>query len=334
MELRFWGVRGSIATAYSGNLAFGGNTACVEVRGRDGEIIVIDAGTGARNLGKALTAESGAKPLSMYLLLTHFHWDHIQGIPFFMPLYSSPNSVVICSGFPAAQTREVLEGQMAAPYFPVPFSTFEGQIEMRQIGESPVSIGSVSVRAFPLRHPQNAWGYRIESDGVSIVHASDFEHGDPGFDRLLRESARNADLLIFDSQFTPQEYEQHRGWGHSTWLEATRVAGDAGVKRLVLFHHHPDRDDEALARIVEHARAEFPNTEAACEGLCIRVYLRPRHFLVPFTESLHDRRNSLQSSERFPFFRVLSCERFKGTLPRGVTNSIRPFRVPRGYRCV
>ena len=159
---------------------------------------------------------------------------------------------------------------MAAPYFPVPFSLLEAQIEVQQIGESPLTIGSVSVSAFPLRHPQNAWGYRLESGGVSIVHASDFEHGDPGFDRLLRESVRNADLLIFDSQFTPEEYEQYRGWGHSTWLEAARVARDANVKRLVLFHHHPDHDDEALVRIVEHARAEFPNTQAAVEGLYLR----------------------------------------------------------------
>jgi ribonuclease BN (tRNA processing enzyme) len=160
---------------------------------------------------------------------------------------------------------------MAGPYFPVPFSLLEARRTMRQIGDRRESLGSFAIRAFELNHPQKAWGYRIESNGFSVVHATDFEHGNAESDRRVREAAQGADVLIYDAQFTPEQYDRHRGWGHSTWLEGTRVARDAAVKRLVLFHHHPDHCDSDVEAIVERARTEFPNVEAAREGTTIRL---------------------------------------------------------------
>jgi phosphoribosyl 1,2-cyclic phosphodiesterase len=271
LQLRFWGVRGSIATACRGNLGFGGNTACVEVRGPSGEILIVDAGTGIRNLGNLLMAEFAGRDLSLHLLLTHFHWDHIQGLPFFIPLYVRNTHVTFWSGFPVDVVQQSLEGQMAHPYFPVPFSTLEARRESQRIDGAGVSIGSVKVKICPLNHPQGAWAFRFECGGKVLVHASDYEHGDAAMDRGLREFARGADVLVYDSQFTPEEYDHHRGWGHSTWLEAAKVARDAGVGRLMLFHHHPDRTDAALEDIVQQTRAEFANAEAAREGMSIEV---------------------------------------------------------------
>jgi phosphoribosyl 1,2-cyclic phosphodiesterase len=232
-------------------------------------MLMIDAGTGARGLGQSLAEETGGRPIHLNLLLTHFHWDHIQGIPFFTPLYSSENQVAFWSGFPAQTTREVLEGQMAHPYFPVPFAMLAARREVRQLTGEPQNLSDFQVRTFPLNHPQGAWGYRVETSGKSIVHASDFEHGDSKSDAILRDFAQGADLLIYDAQFTPEEYPSHVGWGHSTWLEAARVAQDAGVGRLVLFHHHPDHDDAAMDRILAAARGQFDRTEAAVEGQSI-----------------------------------------------------------------
>ena len=268
MELRFWGVRGSIPAPGPDTVIFGGNTACIEVRPSGGEVIVIDGGTGIRNLGAALAKEFPG-PVSPHVLLTHFHWDHIQGIPFFAPLLSPSNEVTFYSGFPAARTREVLEAQMRGPYFPVPFSRLAARRHVAEVGATPLRIGSATVRAFAMHHPQGAWGYRIEADGAVLVHACDAEHGDPDLDGVLRQAAEGADVLIYDSQYTPEEYEARRGWGHSTWLHATRLAREAGVGRLLLFHHDPDRDDAGVARIEVAARGEFARTDAAREGMIV-----------------------------------------------------------------
>jgi len=268
VRVTFWGVRGSIAVPAQDHLRYGGNTPCVEVRAGE-TVLVIDAGTGARRLGMHLEDEFAGARLEINLLLTHFHWDHIQGLPFFTPLYSADNHVIFYSCNPEEKLKQVLVGEMSNPYFPVNFDYLAAKRDFVDLRSSPLKRQDFSVHPFPMHHPQGATGYRIEAGGKVITHASDLEHGDAKLDKTLREYAENADVLIYDAQYTPEEYPQRKGWGHSTWLEAARVARDCKVKRLVLFHHDPNHDDEWMKQIVHEARRHFENTEAAREGLDI-----------------------------------------------------------------
>ena len=271
LQLRFFGVRGSVPTPARENLGFGGNTTCLELRGPDQDLIVIDGGTGVRGLGASLTAEFGSQNLNLHFLMTHFHWDHIQGLPFFAPFFNSGNRITFHSGKSPESAREILEGQMMAPYYPISFDFLSAAREFAEIGEHPIRHGNMTIHAFPLHHPQGATGYRIESGGATIVHASDVEHGNPHLDSVLREYAQNADVLVYDAQYSPEEYASKKGWGHSTWLEAAQVAMDARVKHLILFHHDPSHSDEIVSDLVLQARRHFENTDAAREGWTVRV---------------------------------------------------------------
>ena len=266
LKLKFWGVRGSIPTPEPQNVRFGGNTSCVEIRVPGGEPIVLDAGTGIRPLGLAM---KGMAPV--HIFFTHFHWDHIQGLPFFSPLYNPKCPVVLYSTVYSGPLRETLEGQMSRPYFPVDLSLVSSKLCFVDLGADPVRLGDVTLTPFPLHHPQGCGGYRVERNGAVIVYATDREHGNPELDGVLKEFAKGADVLIHDAQYTPEEYERFKGWGHSTWEEAVRVAQECGVKQLVLFHHDPNHDDTAMMNIVEDARVRFPNTTAAREGEVITV---------------------------------------------------------------
>ena len=270
MRLKFWGVRGTTPTPASTHLGCGGNTTCIEVRSGEG-VIMIDAGTGCRRLGAHLQSEFAGASLKLHVLMTHFHWDHIQGLPHFAPLYSPMNQIIFHSYCPPEQTREILEGQMSKPYYPISLDAPPAQKDFVDIRRNPFRHFGIAVHPFPLHHPQRATGYRIESDGKVIVHASDLEHGDPKLDETLREFAQNADVLIYDAQYTPSEYALWTGWGHSTWLEATRVARDSKVNRLILFHHDPDHDDQRMGKILRDARRHFENTDVAKEGLTIAI---------------------------------------------------------------
>jgi len=265
VRVKFWGVRGSIPVAAYDFLGCGGNTACVELRINE-SVLVIDAGTGIRKLGMELQRELGTR-LSVDLLLTHFHWDHIQGLPFFTPLYSPESEVRFYSTRPASELRELLEGEMSHPYFPVSFELLPAKRGFVDLTKSAIQLPDVCVHPFPMNHPQGATGFRIEVGSRVVTHASDLEHGNPEFDKILREYAQNSDLLIYDAQFTPEEYPARKGWGHSTWLEATRVAQECNVKRLMLFHHDPGHEDAMMVDIVTQARKSFEKTQAAQEGM-------------------------------------------------------------------
>ena len=276
--VRFWGVRGSIPTPERGSLGVGGNTSCVEVRAADGTTLVLDAGTGARALGVALTAQAGGRPVHAHVLFSHFHWDHLQGLPFFAPLYTPGNHVHFYAAGPRAggppdeRLDALLRGQMCPPYFPAPFHEVGAATTATTLAEGePFAIGGLTVRPFPLHHPQGSHGFRIEADGAAVVYATDYEHGVAAYDAGLRDVARDADLLISDAQFTPDEYALRRGWGHTTYAEAAAVAEAAGVGRLALFHHDPAHDDETLARIETSTRSLFPATVLAAEGMEIRL---------------------------------------------------------------
>jgi phosphoribosyl 1,2-cyclic phosphodiesterase len=269
LHLRCWGVRGSIPAPGPGFVEFGGDTACLEVRGPAGEPLIFDGGSGLRKLGNAMAKARPAGGRSIPFFLTHFHWDHIQGIPYFQPLFEKTNNVTFFSMHREEETRRALDVQMSTPYFPFDFEALPAARQFVHMGPEAVECHGVRVKSFPMNHPQGAIGYRIEHGGASIVYASDLEHGDRELDRVLRDNAQGADVLIYDAQYTPEEYEAKRGWGHSTWLEGTRVARDAGVKRLILIHHDPERTDSQNHQIVNQARAEFEHTEAASVGLTL-----------------------------------------------------------------
>ena len=263
LGVKFWGVRGSTPTPEIDNMGYGGNTTCVEIQGPKGEQLIVDAGTGIRKLGVQL-AEQKQPPQTVDLFLTHFHWDHIQGIPFFIPLLREGNLVRFHSFLPNAQIQERLASQMRDPFFTLAFDRLAACREFLQFNGGS-KVGDLSVTNFPLHHPQGACGYRIESDGAVVVIATDLEHGDAVLDKKLREYSEGADILIYDAQYTPAEYESRKGWGHSTYRAAAKVAHDAHVKKLVLFHHDPLHTDQQMNSIVDSAAREFENTIAARE---------------------------------------------------------------------
>jgi phosphoribosyl 1,2-cyclic phosphodiesterase len=267
VRIRFWGVRGSTPTPQIENLTFGGNTSCVEVRTASNHSIVLDAGSGIRNLGQCLMKEANGSPVEVNLFLTHFHWDHIQGLPFFAPIYGPANQVSFYTGVQGRSLQETLEGQMAKPYFPVDFDQVAALRRFNSIEpDGHVNCGPMKIIPFPLNHPQQATGYRIEVDGLAIVYATDYEHGNAVLDETLRRHADRADILICDAQYSPDEYQSHKGWGHSTWLNAVHVARDCRARQLFLFHHDPTHDDQRMMRITEDSRMQFENTTAAWEG--------------------------------------------------------------------
>ena len=272
MHVRFWGVRGSTPTPQRANLRYGGNTSCVELRTREG-IFILDCGTGLRVLGHALMREHGGRPIHARVFLSHYHWDHIQGIPFFVPLYSPANSFRFHS-FRSIQAsvQQALEGQMMNPYFPVDMGAMRAQREFIEIGEARKKYGKLLITSKRLNHPQGCLGYRIEYGRRVLVYATDNEPGDARGDQNVRALAEGADVFVYDSQYTPHEYRTaKKSWGHSTWEEATNIAREAGVKRLILFHHDPDHDDKQIDSILRQARGRFRATLAAREGLTLRL---------------------------------------------------------------
>lgn len=266
MTLRFWGVRGSSAVAGPTTLEFGGNTSCVELEGTGTDVILFDGGTGIRAAGQELVQRSGDRPLNIHIFLTHFHWDHIQGLPFFAPLYNKAHRVRLYASKFSAPLQDSLAGLMKAPYFPVSFDAFAAKVELISLDAGGVDVGGLQVRPVEVLHPQGACAYRVEGKGQSCLYAPDREHGDARLDALLLEETRGIDALVIDSQYTPEEYEHKRGWGHSTWLESARLASAAGVGSLILFHHDPSHDDACLRQIEAEARVRFPATYLAKEG--------------------------------------------------------------------
>jgi phosphoribosyl 1,2-cyclic phosphodiesterase len=273
MDLRFWGVRGGIPTPEAGKMRFGGNTSCVSVQLADGTLIILDAGTGIRLLGNELVRRFPQGGIRGHILLSHLHWDHIQGIPFFKPLFS-PNNLFEFIGLRQEGTtlRAQLEGQQNYAYFPVDMGHMSSRKDFREVCDESFRLGEATVRCRRLNHPGGCLGYRIEAGGVSVVYATDNEHTGPGPEEAVVELARGADLLIFDTNYTPEEYEAgRRGWGHSTWLQAVVNAQAAGVDRLVLYHHDQDHNDQQLEEIEALACELFPRSLAAREGMRIRL---------------------------------------------------------------
>jgi len=287
MQVRFWGTRGSIATPGPSTVRYGGNTSCVEVRSDSGTLLLLDCGTGAHALGQALQEQ--AKECSGHILISHTHWDHIQGLPFFAPLFVAGNEWHIYGPRGLGQSlREVLAGQMEYAYFPVALNAFAATVHYHEVIEGGFMIGDIRIATQYLNHPALTVGYRIEADGATLVYASDHEpnnadaghgHGAPpeGGDLTHVEFIRDADLVIHDAQYTAAEYPAKVGWGHSTIEYAVDMAIDAGVRQVSLFHHDPARNDEAVDKLLAIARKRAKDAgsalivSAAAEGDVIEL---------------------------------------------------------------
>jgi len=268
MRIKFWGVRGSTPTPQPENMRYGGNTSCVEVR-LDGQLYVFDCGTGFRVLGQALRREFKDRPVQAHIFVSHFHWDHIQGLPFFGPLYDLRESrfAFHCSSR-TRNLKRVLEEQMASPYFPVGLHEMQAKQEFYDLEEGKITLSDLSVQTMWLNHPQGCMGFRLETKDGVLVYATDNEPGNDKFDKNLRQLAAGADVLIYDAQYLPEEYKaRRRGWGHSHWREAVDVVMESGAQELVLFHHDPDHDDACIDTVVQEARNYYPRVRAAAEGM-------------------------------------------------------------------
>ncbi len=269
MRVKFWGVRGSTPTPQAENLRYGGNTSCVEVRLGD-QIYIFDCGTGFRVLGRELEREFGERPFAAHVFVSHFHWDHIQGMPFFRPLYDSPNSQFIFHSSSRTRSLEqVMAEQMASPYFPVNLDQMKAKLDFYNIenGCLPMADGT-RIKTAWLNHPQGCMGFRLETQQGILVYATDNEPGDANFDKAVRKLAEGADILIYDAQYLPEEYAARRhGWGHSHWREAVNVVMESGAKELILYHHDPDHTDAIVDKVVEDARNYYPKVRAAAEGM-------------------------------------------------------------------
>jgi phosphoribosyl 1,2-cyclic phosphodiesterase len=281
MQVRFFGVRGSVPTPGGATVRYGGNTVCVEARLADGTVLIFDAGTGIRELGKVLLAEHHSGPFSM--LLTHVHWDHIMGLPFFGPLWRRDVSLDIWplandAHQDSARRRSLFDGV----HFPVRGSDIPAHIELIEPPPGDWRIGSARVRRVPLNHPGGAQGFRVDdADGSSLAYLTDNELAPPGSGSAATEDlarfSRGVNVLIHDAQYDESEMSQKRGWGHSSLESALELGDKAETPHLVLFHHDPDRDDDALDAVAERARAHLAHVRRATlatvarEGLVISI---------------------------------------------------------------
>lgn len=256
--VKFWGVRGSVATPQQDMLKYGGNTSCVEMRCGD-EILIFDAGTGIKGLGESIPLDS---PMRINLFLSHTHMDHINGFPFFRPSYVKHNKIRIWAGhlMPKTNCRQVMESLMEQPFFPVSVGVLAAWMEFIDFkaGNTITPLPDVVVKTAPLNHPNGATGYRVEYGGKSICYVTDTEHFPDRLDENIVELIRDADIVIYDATYTNEEYPNFVGWGHSTWQEGVKLADAANVKKLVIFHHEPSHNDAMMDKIGEEAEKARP----------------------------------------------------------------------------
>jgi len=275
VQVRCWGTRGSIPTPGQNTVRYGGNTTCFEVQ-HEGRRLIFDAGSGIRPLGHEIVQKG---PDSIHIFLTHFHWDHIQGFPFFAPLYDEEDSIrVVGPRQRDIDVQNLFAGQMGPIYFPVPYSFVAATMTFEHLNDGAYELEGFELEVMRVKHPSFVIGYRIKVAGRTVCFIPDNEleapttEVGPDFDRRLREFVSDADLLIHDSMYTEEEYPHRKGWGHSTFAQSVRLAEEGGAKKLMFFHHDPMRSDDELDEIVARLRDDAASrgstlaVEAAAEG--------------------------------------------------------------------
>jgi phosphoribosyl 1,2-cyclic phosphodiesterase len=272
MKLKFYGTRGSIPICEQKFQKYGGNTTCVALCDET-DIYIFDAGTGIRNLGLEYFSNKNSCNTNIILAFSHFHWDHIQGFPFFLPAYD-PNREVTIATFGRREKyfdlKAIFENQMRKEFFPVPLEEMGAKLNFIQEEDEIYETGNTKIISAEHSHPGGAYSYRIETSGKVIVYVTDVEHSD-GIDQRVVDIAQDADILIHEAQYTPEELEQHKGWGHSSWMQAIEVAKLANVKKLFITHHDPDHDDDFLDNIERECKKLFPNVELAKDNLEVEL---------------------------------------------------------------
>ncbi len=267
IRVKFWGVRGSIACANPDHMKYGGNTSCIEIEAGDYRF-VMDAGSGIRNFGNEFL-KSDIK--ESHLLLTHTHWDHINGFPFFVPAYDPERSIHIMAGHLKNQggVQDVLSTQMHNPMFPVPLEAMQASLRFEdfEAGESFSLAKGVDIQTAALNHPNGATAYRINHGGKSVVYVTDTEHVPGKPDQNILGLIEGADLVIYDSTYTEEEFPAKVGWGHSTWEEGMRLCQAANVKRLAIFHHDPDHNDDFMDDLAKTAEKAWSGNFVSREGM-------------------------------------------------------------------
>lgn len=275
MKVKFYGTRGSIPVCSREFQDFGGNTSCMSVSIPDKNILsIIDAGTGIRNLGKELMSSENGLPRDITIGFSHFHWDHIQGFPFFTPAYNPKvrlNILVLGTGWGSEKLKKILVSQMGGEFFPIEMNEMGARFNFLSLGTKVVQHSSgMSVRARLHNHPGGAYSFRIERNGKVLVVVTDIEHGDE-LDPGTIELAKGADLLIHEAQYTSQELESRKGWGHSSYEQAIEVAKLAGAKKLIMTHHDPEHDDAFLLKMEKHCQKLFRDSWLAREQMEIEI---------------------------------------------------------------
>jgi phosphoribosyl 1,2-cyclic phosphodiesterase len=272
IAVRFWGVRGSIPSPGSRTARYGGNTACVEVRCGD-NLLIFDAGTGLRLLGNELV--QAAAGVNTDIFLSHCHIDHIAGLPFFAPFFLPASQIRVWAGnlLPERALAQVARTVMSEPLFPITTGIFRANIKFRDFHASAVlePRPGVTVRTAPLNHPGRATGYRVEYGGCSLAYITDTEHRPGELDQHVMALADGVGMLIYDCNYTDEEFVARAGWGHSTWQEGVRIAKAAGAEALAIFHHDPDHDDDFLDQVGAQARALHPGAVVATEGMTLHI---------------------------------------------------------------
>lgn len=268
MQIRFWGVRGSVPWATPSTIGHGCNTPCLELTDeRTGNTLIFDAGSGIVGLGSALKGE----PRDLPIVLTHYHWDHLQGLPFLAQLYQPGWTPQIFAPRFESHDPAWVETIFRSPFFPVPVEHLPNRPQIEVIGPGEMRIGGFELSAMALNHPGGSLAYRVRGNTGDLVYATDHEFGDPAHDEALADFARGASALVLDAHFTPDEIAAHQGWGHSDWRQCAEFAASHDIGGLWLFHHKPGRSDEELVRIRSDARRVFKATETAGEGEALQL---------------------------------------------------------------
>ncbi len=276
-EIQFWGVRGSIPAPGKDTARYGGNTSCVEMR-IGGKRLIFDGGTGLHVLGNTMLQQ---EPVEAYMFFTHYHWDHIQGVPLFAPVFMAGNCFHIYGAVPEpwGSTKEHFQERILHPNSPVPLNGLPAHLKFHELEPGDVvTLDDITIETGHLNHPNDAIGYRISHQDYTVVYCTDTEHFADRLDEDVLHLSRQADVLIYDAMYTDEEYYNPKspkvGWGHSTWQAAVNVSKEAGVKKIVIFHHEPNHSDDFLDQLAEEVKAVFPNSVLAREGMILDVTKR------------------------------------------------------------